>query len=128
VEHDPTEILTSQVSCAVEVLGKIRCTATGCGGDRNHESARDGGCVGAGDRQAIHPAIVWQDRRTASQCSELEAGGVGETVSSKTGLVLDPYFSATKVAWILDHVPGARSRAEKGELAFGTVDSWLIWP
>jgi glycerol kinase len=70
---------------------------------------------------------VWQDRRTAARCSDLEASGVGETVSAKTGLVLDPYFSATKVAWILDHVQGARARADKGELAFGTVDSWLIW-
>jgi glycerol kinase len=77
--------------------------------------------------KAIYPAIVWQDRRTASKFSELEANGVGETVSSKTGLVLDPYFSATKVEWILDNVPGARERADRGELAFGTVDSWLIW-
>ena len=77
--------------------------------------------------KAIHPAIVWQDRRTAAQCSALDESGVEETVSAKTGLVLDPYFSATKVAWILDNVPGARARAERGELAFGTVDSWLIW-
>jgi glycerol kinase len=75
----------------------------------------------------IHPAIVWQDRRTAAQCSLLEESGVGDDVSNRTGLVLDPYFSATKVGWILDHVPGARARAERGELAFGTVDSWLIW-
>jgi len=77
--------------------------------------------------KAIHPAIVWQDRRTAARCSDLEATGAGEAVSAKTGLVLDPYFSATKVAWILDHVQGARARADKGELAFGTIDSWLIW-
>ncbi len=77
--------------------------------------------------KAIHPAIVWQDRRTAARCSDLEATGIGETVSSKTGLILDPYFSATKVAWILDHVQGARAKADRGELAFGTVDSWLIW-
>jgi len=70
---------------------------------------------------------VWRDRRTAAQCSALEESGVGESVSNRTGLVLDPYFSATKVAWILDHVAGARARAERGELAFGTVDSWLIW-
>jgi len=75
----------------------------------------------------IYPAIVWQDRRTAAQCSQLEESGVGDDVSNRTGLVLDPYFSATKVGWILDHVPGARARAERGELAFGTVDSWLIW-
>ena len=77
--------------------------------------------------KAIHPAIVWQDRRTAAFCKELEESGAGEMVSAKTGLVLDPYFSATKVKWILDHVAGARARAERGELAFGTVDSWLVW-
>ncbi len=77
--------------------------------------------------RAIYPAIVWQDRRTAAQCKTLEQSGVGDTVSSKTGLVLDPYFSGTKVKWILDHVEGARGAAERGELAFGTVDSWLIW-
>jgi glycerol kinase len=77
--------------------------------------------------KAIYPAIVWQDRRTADKCAELESSGVGDDVSNRTGLVLDPYFSATKIAWILDHVPGARARAGRGELAFGTVDSWLIW-
>ncbi len=77
--------------------------------------------------KAIHPAIVWQDRRTAAQCKTLEESGAGDRISSKTGLVLDPYFSGTKVKWILDHVGGARSAAERGELAFGTVDSWLIW-
>jgi glycerol kinase len=75
----------------------------------------------------IHPAIVWQDRRTASLCQTLEENGVGDDVSNRTGLVLDPYFSATKLGWILDNVAGARARAERGELAFGTVDSWLIW-
>ena len=127
VEHDPTEILTSQLSCAVEALGKIGARP------------RDVAAIGITNQRetvvvweratgkAIHPAIVWQDRRTAARCSDLEKSGVGESVSSKTGLVLDPYFSATKVAWILDHVQGARARAERGELAFGTVDSWLIW-
>ncbi len=127
VEHDPTEILTSQLSCAVEALGKIGVRP------------RDVAAIGITNQREtvivweratgkpIHPAIVWQDRRTAARCGELEASGVGETVSAKTGLVLDPYFSATKVAWILDNVPGARARAERGELAFGTVDSWLIW-
>jgi len=75
----------------------------------------------------IHRAIVWQDRRTAAVCESLRASGVEEDVSSRTGLVLDPYFSGTKLAWILDHVPGARARADRGELAFGTMDSWLIW-
>jgi len=127
VEHDPTEILTSQISCAVEALGKVGARP------------RDIAAIGITNQREtvivweratgkpIHPAIVWQDRRTAGRCAELEAGGVGETVSAKTGLVLDPYFSATKVGWILDHVEGARARAERGDLAFGTVDSWLIW-
>jgi len=127
VEHDPTEILTSQLSCAVEALGRAGARprdVASIGITNQRETVvvweRDTG-------KAIHPAIVWQDRRTAAQCEALEESGVGEEVSSKTGLVLDPYFSATKVAWILDHVPGARARAERGELAFGTVDSWLIW-
>ncbi len=127
VEHDPTEILSSQFSCAVEVLGKI--------GARPRDVAAIGitnqrETVIVWDRatgKPIHPAIVWQDRRTAAHCRELEESGVGETISSRTGLVIDPYFSATKIAWILEHVPGARARAERGELAFGTVDSWLIW-
>ncbi|MGA8085816.1 MAG: glycerol kinase GlpK [Terracidiphilus sp.] len=127
VEHDPMEILTSQLSCAVEALGKA--------GARPRDVAAIGitnqrETVIVWEREtgkAIHPAIVWQDRRTAPVCESLEKSGVGETVSAKTGLVLDPYFSATKVRWILDNVPGARGRAERGELAFGTVDSWLIW-
>ncbi|MGA9669555.1 MAG: glycerol kinase GlpK [Terracidiphilus sp.] len=127
VEHDPMEILTSQLSCAVEALGRA--------GARPRDVAAIGitnqrETVVVWEREtgkAIHPAIVWQDRRTASWCSELKASGVGDGVSAKTGLVLDPYFSATKVAWILDNVSGARARAERGELAFGTVDSWLIW-
>jgi glycerol kinase len=127
VEHDPVEIFTSQLSCAVEALGKA--------GARPRDLAAIGitnqrETVIIWDRatgKPIHPAIVWQDRRTAPQCSVLEQSGVGEDVSNRTGLVLDPYFSATKVAWILDNVPGARARADKGELAFGTVDTWLIW-
>ena len=127
VEHDPMEILTSQLSCAVEALGRA--------GARPRDVAAIGitnqrETVIVWDRatgKPIHPAIVWQDRRTAAQCEALERSGVGDDVSNRTGLVLDPYFSATKVGWILDHVPGARSRAESGELAFGTVDSWLIW-
>src|ERR1700691_2096096 len=127
VEHDPTEILTSQLSCAVEALGKVgaRPRDVGAIGITNQRET-----VIVWDRatgKPIHPAIVWQDRRTAPQCAALEESGVGDDVSNRTGLVLDPYFSATKVAWILDHVAGARARAEQGELAFGTVDSWLIW-
>ena len=127
VEHDPTEILTSQLSCAIEVLGKAGARP------------RDVAAIGITNQRetvivweratgkAIHPAIVWQDRRTAAQCSALEAQGLGNTISDRTGLVIDPYFSGTKVKWILDNVPGARERAEHGELALGTVDSWLIW-
>jgi glycerol kinase len=127
VEHDPMEILTSQLSCAVEALGKVgaRPRDVGAIGITNQRET-----VIVWDRATgtpIHPAIVWQDRRTAPQCAALEESGAGEDVSNRTGLVLDPYFSGTKVAWILDNVPGARARADKGELAFGTVDSWLIW-
>ena len=127
VEHDPMEILTSQMSCAVEVLGKVGARP------------RDIAAIGITNQREtvivweratgkpIHPAIVWQDRRTASLCAALEEQGLGDTISDRTGLVIDPYFSATKIKWILDNVPGARTRADKGELAFGTVDSWLIW-
>jgi glycerol kinase len=127
VEHDPNEILASQFSCAAEALAK-----TGA-------SARDVAAIGITNQREtvivweratgkpIHPAVVWQDRRTANRCQDLEASGAGDTVAAKTGLVLDPYFSATKLKWILDNVSGARARAERGELAFGTVDSWLIW-
>jgi glycerol kinase len=127
VEHDPAEILTSQMSCAVEALGAIGArprdiAAIGITNQRETAIVWD-----RSTGKPIHPAIVWQDRRTAGFCQELEERGLGETVSAKTGLVLDPYFSATKVKWILDHVDGARARAERGELAFGTVDSWLVW-
>ena len=127
VEHDPTEILTSQLSCAVEALGRAGAlpkdvVAIGITNQRE--------TVIVWDRKtgkAIYPAIVWQDRRTAALCGMMVESGEEEDVAARTGLVLDPYFSATKVAWILDHVPSARARAERGELAFGTVDSWLIW-
>ncbi|HVU44901.1 MAG TPA: glycerol kinase GlpK, partial [Terracidiphilus sp.] len=127
VEHDPMEILTSQMSCAVEALGTI--------GARPRDIAAIGitnqrETVIVWERSTgkpIHPAIVWQDRRTAAFCKELEKRGLADTISAKTGLVIDPYFSATKVKWILDNVEGAREQAHRGELAFGTVDSWLIW-
>ncbi len=77
--------------------------------------------------QAIHRAIVWQDRRTSDICARLKSEGHEPAISGKTGLIIDPYFSGTKVAWILDHVPGARQRAERGELLFGTVDCYLLW-
>jgi len=127
VEHDPTEILTNQLTCAIEALGRAGAypkdvAAIGITNQRETVIVWD-----RATGKAIHPAIVWQDRRTAARCAELEESGVGNDVSNRTGLVLDPYFSATKIAWILDNVSGARVRAERGELAFGTVDSWLIW-
>ena len=78
-------------------------------------------------RQALHNAIVWQDRRTEPACKRLREAGHAPLVQQKTGLLIDAYFSATKLQWLLDHVPGARAMAERGELAFGTVDSWLLW-
>ena len=75
----------------------------------------------------LHRAIVWQDRRTAGACAALELRGLGRLFRETTGLLLDPYFSGTKLAWLLDHIPGARRRAARGELAFGTVDTWLLW-
>jgi glycerol kinase len=127
VEHDPAEILTSQFACAAEALGRAGAlpkdvAAIGIANQRETVIVWE-----RATGNAIYPAIVWQDRRTAAQCAALVESGVEETVSAKTGLVLDPYFSATKIDWILDNVPGARARAELGELAFGTVDSWLIW-
>jgi glycerol kinase len=127
VEHDPEEILATQLACASEALAKAGADlkSTAAIGITNQRET-----VIVWDRstgKAIHPAIVWQDRRTAALCKELEESGAGEAVAAKTGLVIDPYFSATKLKWILDNVSGARARAERGELAFGTVDSWLIW-
>lgn len=127
VEHDPNEILTSQMSCAVEALGKAGArprdvAAIGITNQRETAIVWD-----RTTGEPVYPAIVWQDRRTAAHCKALEESGVGEMIAAKTGLVIDPYFSGTKIAWILENVPGARERAERGELAFGTVDSWLIW-
>jgi glycerol kinase len=127
VEHDPTEILTSQMSCAVQAL--VRAGV----------EARDIAALGITNQREtvivweratgkpVYNAIVWQDRRGAAHCERLVNDGVEPMVRAKTGLVLDPYFSATKVAWILDNVPGVRAQAEAGKLAMGTVDSWLIW-
>ncbi|MGB2816891.1 MAG: glycerol kinase GlpK [Burkholderiaceae bacterium] len=127
VEHDASEIWSTQLECAQSALRQAGATAADIAaiGVTNQRET-----VVLWDRQSGAPlsnAIVWQDRRTAERCAELAADGMEETVRSRTGLVLDPYFSATKLGWLLDHVPGARARAERGELAFGTVDSWLIW-
>ncbi|PWB40496.1 MAG: glycerol kinase [Rhodocyclales bacterium] len=127
VEHDPVEIWRDQFAVAQDALRQ-------CGA-----SAVDIAAIGIANQREttvlwerasgrpLHNALVWQDRRTAEACEKLKAAGAEALVRAKTGLVLDPYFSATKLAWLLDRVPGARDRARRGELAFGTVDSWLAW-
>ncbi|MEL6967259.1 MAG: glycerol kinase GlpK [Pseudomonadota bacterium] len=127
VEHDVEEIWQSVLTVCRNALDKAKLTA------------RDIAAIGITNQrettviwdratgEAIHKAIVWQDRRTAPMCAELRQGGHEPDVTRRTGLLLDPYFSGTKVAWLLDAVDGARSRAERGELAFGTIDSFLIW-
>jgi glycerol kinase len=127
VEHEPEDIWTSTVMVCRDAL------------ERAGLKAKDIAAIGITNQrettvvwdrksgQAVHRAIVWQDRRTADICAKLKAEGHEPIISQKTGLIIDPYFSGTKVAWILDHVPGARKRAEAGELMFGTVDCYLLW-
>ena len=127
VEHDANEIWSNQLAVAQQVLAqeKILASELAAIGITNQRET-----TVIWDRQSgqpIAPAIVWQDRRTADVCERLRRDGAEAIVHARTGLVLDPYFSATKIAWILDHVPHARQRAEAGELAFGTIESWLIW-
>lgn len=127
VEHDPDEIWTSQSSVMIESLvnKKIKASQVAAIGITNQRETTIVWERKTG--KAIYNAIVWQDRRTSEYCNELKDKGHAELVVSKTGLIIDAYFSATKIKWILDNVDGARARAEAGELAFGTVDSWLIW-
>ncbi|MEM0963491.1 MAG: glycerol kinase GlpK [Bacteroidota bacterium] len=124
VEHDPDEIWQTQLATARDALDAAGGDVEAIGITNQRETTvvwdRETG-------EPIHRAIVWQDRRTADVCARLHADGHQDAVRHRTGLVLDPYFSGTKVAWILDHVEGARQRAEAGELAFGTVDAWLLW-
>jgi glycerol kinase len=127
VEHDPQEIWSSQMSVATEVLATADLRSkdiSAIGITNQRETAivwdRETG-------EPIYNAIVWQDRRTAAMCDELRRTGAEKLIQKRTGLLLDSYFSATKVAWILKNVPGARKKAEAGKLAFGTVDSWLVW-
>jgi glycerol kinase len=127
VEHDALEIWQSQLATCHAVLQKAQLKASdmlalGITNQRETTVVWE-----RATGKPIFNAIVWQDRRTASLCDALRAQGAASTVQAKTGLVLDSYFSATKLAWILDHVPGARQRAERGELAFGTIDCWLAW-
>ena len=127
VEHEPEDLWDTTLAVCREAMAKAGVAASdlaGIGITNQRETTL------VWDRKtgkAIHRAIVWQDRRTAERCAALKAEGHEPLVAQKTGLLLDPYFSGTKIAWILDHVPGARARAEKGELAFGTVDSFLLW-
>ena len=127
VEHDPMEIWSTQMGVAREAMEQIgvgydRIAALGITNQRETTIIWDR-LTG----EPIYPAIVWQCRRTAPICDRLEIQGYGDMVFRKTGLKIDAYFSATKIQWILNHVDGARERAERGELLFGTVDSWLIW-
>jgi glycerol kinase len=127
VEHDPNEIWSTQAGVAAEATAKMGINGTNIKaiGITNQRETTI-----VWDRitgEPVYNAIVWQDRRTAAFCDELKNEGLAGLVRSKTGLVIDAYFSGSKVRWILDNVPGARAKAESGELAFGTVDSWLVW-
>ena len=127
VEHDAEEIWSTQYGTMAEAVAKAGITMkqiAGIGITNQRETTvvweRSTG-------KPIYHAIVWQDRRTASYCDELKAAGHANMIQEKTGLVIDAYFSATKLKWILDNVSGARAKAENGDLAFGTIDSWLVW-
>ena len=127
VEQDPMEIYASQYAVMMEAITQSgidpkEIAAIGITNQRETTIVWD-----KHTGKPIHPAIVWQCRRTASICEELEASGLGPHVEQTCGLRIDAYFSATKIKWLLDHVPGARARAEAGDLLFGTVDTWLVW-
>jgi glycerol kinase len=127
VEHDALDIWNSQLACARQVLresgvGAAQVAGIGIANQRETTVVWD-----RATGEPIAPAIVWQDRRTAEECDRLRAAGAAGLIQARTGLELDAYFSATKLHWLLHHVPGARARAERGELAFGTVDSWLVF-
>ena len=127
VEHDPEEIWTSQISVAIEALNKaaLRPQDIAAIGITNQRETTI-----VWDRESgkpVYNAIVWQDRRTAQFCDELKAQGHEAEIQERTGLLIDSYFAASKICWILKHVPRARQQAEAGKLAFGTVDSWLLW-
>ena len=125
VEHDPEEIWNATLQAIDTLFAKenaLNIVAIGIANQRETTLIWD-----KKTGKPIYPAIVWQCRRTADKCALLEKEGFAEDIQAKTGLVIDAYFSGTKIAWILDHVSGARERAERGELAFGTVDTWLLW-
>ena len=127
VEHDATEIWSTQLAVTTEAIAKARLTpsdinAIGITNQRETTVVWD-----RVTGKPVHNAIVWQDRRTSAYCDSLKAQGKAKQIQDKTGLIIDSYFSAPKIRWILENVPGAQQRAEAGELAFGTIDSWLIW-
>ena len=126
VEHDAEEIWSTQFGTMAEAIAKAdinmkQIAAIGITNQRETTVVWE-----RTTGKPICNAIVWQDRRTAAFCDELKAANMGELIKEKTGLVIDAYFSASKLKWILENVPGARQKAEKGELAFGTIDSWLV--
>jgi glycerol kinase len=127
VEHDPEDLWRTSIATMREAMSRAHVAPRNLAGIGITNQRETTVVWDRATGRAIHNAIVWQDRRTADACAQLRDGGHEALVTARTGLLLDPYFSATKLAWILDQVPGARARAEAGELAFGTVDSFLLW-
>jgi glycerol kinase len=127
VEHDAEEIWATQAATITEALARARVTAADVAAIGITNQRETTVLWDRGTGRPVAPAIVWQDRRTADFCRQLQGEGLEAEVTRRTGLLLDPYFSGTKLAWLLDNVPAARERAARGELAFGTIDSWLVW-
>ena len=127
VEHNPMEIWSSQASVIAEAITSIDINGLDIAGIGITNQRETTIVWDAETGEPVYNAIVWQDRRTSEYCDSLKAQGLTDTIRSKTGLIIDAYFSATKVRWILENVPGAREKAEQGKLRFGTVDTWLIW-
>ncbi|MCA0406007.1 MAG: glycerol kinase GlpK [Proteobacteria bacterium] len=127
VEHDPEDLWRTTVETLRAAVAKVGLESSAIAGIGITNQRETTVVWSKATGKAIHNAIVWQDRRTAEVCATLRTEGHGDGVAAKTGLLLDPYFSGTKIAWILDHVPGARAQAERGELLFGTVDCFLLW-
>ncbi len=127
VEHDPDQIWSSQIAVAKEVMAKTGAAADAVAAVGITNQRETAVVWDRADGRPVYNAIVWQDRRTADLCDRLKQQGHEPLVRQKTGLLIDPYFSATKIKWILDHVEGARQKAQAGQLAFGTIDTWLMW-
>ena len=127
VEHDPKEIWSSEAAVIAEAIAKIGINGLDLAGIGITNQRETTLVWDAATGEPVYNAIVWQDRRTSGYCDQLKAQGLTERIRQKTGLMIDAYFSATKIRWILNNVPGAREKARRGELRFGTVDSWLVW-